>query len=118
MRVEGLVFAGLGSADPSGAARSLKGALGAELESDGDVHRLLFPNGSSVAIVPTDWVEGPSDTLLGFLVDDLDEATDELAANGAAEPDGDVLTGYGYRYRHFRAPDGRRFELLERGQFG
>jgi hypothetical protein len=115
VRVEGLVFAGLGSTDPSGAARFLSGALGATLESDGDVHRLLFPNGSSVALVPSDWVEGPSDTLLGFLVDDLDEATNELAANGA-EPDGDVLTGYGFRYRHFRAPDGRRFELLERGE--
>jgi len=22
--------------------------------------------------------------------------------------------GYGFRYRHFRAPDGRRFELLDR----
>jgi catechol 2,3-dioxygenase-like lactoylglutathione lyase family enzyme len=117
VRVEGLVFAGLGLADPSAAARFLTHALGAELESDGDVHRLLFPNGSSIALVPAEWVEGPSDTLLGFLVDDLDEAADELAANGA-EADGDVLTGYGFRYRHFRAPDGRRFELLERGQAG
>ena len=113
MHVEGLVFAGLGTADPTGTARFLAGALGAQLESDGDAARLLFPNGSTVALVPSGWVEGPSDTLLGFLVDDLDAATEELAATGV-EPDGEPLAGYGFRYRHFRAPDGRRFELLER----
>jgi hypothetical protein len=113
VRVDGLIFAGVTSPDPEGTARSLAGALGAELDSDGDVHRLLFPNGSSVALVPPEWVDGPSDTLLGFLVDDVEDATAGLAANGV-EPDGDLHRGYGFRYRHFRASDGRRFELLDR----
>jgi catechol 2,3-dioxygenase-like lactoylglutathione lyase family enzyme len=113
MRVEGLVFAGLGSADPAATARFLVDALGAEHATDGDVHRLTFANGSSLAVVPRDWVGGPSDTLLGFLVDDLDEATDELARLGI-EPDGEALEGGGLRYRHFRGPEGRRFELIER----
>ena len=113
MKVEGLVFAGVGSAAPGPTARFLADALGAHVEATGDVHRLVFPNGSSVAFVPPDFVEPPSDTLLGFLVDDLEAATAELAEKGI-QPDGELNSGYGFRYRHFRAPDGRRFELLDR----
>ena len=113
MNVEGLVFAGIGSADHAAVAGFLAGALGVEVEEDGDVHRLMFTNGSSLAVVPREYVEPPSDTLLGFLVDDVEAATAELAGRGI-EPDGELLSGYGFRYRHFRAPDGRRFELLDR----
>jgi hypothetical protein len=109
MKVEGIVFAGVGSPDHAAVARFLADALGVELEAGGDVH----PNGSSLALVPPDYVEPPSDTVLGFLVDDVEAATTELAAKGI-EPDGELNTGYGFRYRHFRAPDGRRFELLDR----
>jgi len=113
MSVEGLVFAGVASADPRATARFLADALGVEVEAIGDAHRLVFPNGSSLAFVPPDYVEPPSDTLLGFLVDDVEVVTAELAAKGI-EPDGELNAGYGFRYRHFRAPDGRRFELLDR----
>ena len=114
MKVDGLVFAGVGTADSGGVARFFADVLGVDVDADGDVHRLVFPNGSSLALVPPDYVEPPSDTILGFLVDDVEAATEELSANGL-EPDGDLLSGYGFRYRHFRAPDGRRFELLDRG---
>jgi len=30
------------------------------------------------------------------------------------EPDGELLSGSGFRYWHVRAPDGRSFELLDR----
>ena len=113
MEVEGIVFAGIGSTGHAEVARFLADALDVPLEAEDEVHRLLFPNGSSVALVPPDWVEPPSDTILGFLVADVETATAELAAKGI-EPDGELLTGYGFRYRHFRAPDGRRFELLDR----
>ena len=113
VHVEGLIFAGVASPYHEGVARFLADALGAELEVSGDVQRLHFSNGSSVALVPPDYVEPPSDTLLGFLVDDVEAATAELGAQGI-EPDGELGEGYGFRYRHFRAPDGRRFELLER----
>ena len=113
VRVEGLIFAGVGSADHDAVASFFADALGVEVEVSGNVRRLLFANGSSVAFVPPDHVEPPSDTLLGFLVDDVEAATDELAARGI-EPDGELNAGYGLRYRHFRAPDGRRFELLDR----
>ena len=113
MKVEGLVFAGVGTDDNGGVARFLGDVLGADVETTGDVHRLVFPNGSSLALVPPDYVEPPSDTILGFLVEDLDAAADELAAKGI-EPDGEIASGWGLRYQHFRAPDGRRFELLDR----
>lgn len=113
MQVQGLVFAGLGTADAAGVAGFLATALGVDVEVEGNVHRLLFSNGSSLAVVPQGYVEPPSDTILGFLVDDVVNATAELATRGI-EPDGELLSGYGFRYRHFRAPDGRRFELLDR----
>jgi hypothetical protein len=113
VRVEGLIFAGVGSADHEGVARFLADALGVELETSGDVQRLVFANGSSLALVPPEYVAPPSDTLLGFLVDDVEAATAELATKGI-EPDGELNEGYGFRYRHFSAPDGRRFELLDR----
>lgn len=113
MKVEGLVFAGVASDDHVGAAGFLADLLGVEVEVAGDVQRLVFANGTSVALVPRAYVEPPSDTLLGFLVDDVVAATAELAGKGV-EPDGELNVGYGFRYRHFRAPDGRRFELLDR----
>ena len=111
--VHGLVFAGVGTVDNVGVGRFFADVLGAEVDVDGDVRRLVFPNGTSLALVPLDYVGPPSDTILGFLVDDVEAATFELAERGV-KPDGELLTGYGYRYRHFRAPDGRRFELLDR----
>jgi len=113
MQVDGLVFAGVATADPDGVANFLAAVLGAEVEGAGEVRRLVFPNGSSLALVPPEYVEPPSDTILGFLVDDLEAATAELATNGI-EADGGLSSGHGFRYRHFRAPDGRRFELLDR----
>jgi hypothetical protein len=113
VKVEGLVFAGVGTADNGGVARFLGEVLGVEVETTDDVHRLVFPNGSSLALVPPDYVEPPSDTVLGFLVDDVEAASVELAEKGI-EPDGELVSGWGLRYQHFRAPDGRRFELLDR----
>lgn len=112
MHVEGLVFAAVGIPDNAAVARTLADALGAELEESGEVNRLLFPNGSSVALVPPGWVAPPSDTLLGFLVDDVEAAAVELAEKGV-QPEGELQVGYGFRYRHFLVA-GRRFELLDR----
>jgi catechol 2,3-dioxygenase-like lactoylglutathione lyase family enzyme len=113
VNVEGLVFAGIGTPDPAAAAGFFANVLGVEVEVSGEVHRLSLPDGSSLALVPPEYVLPPSDTILGFLVEDVEAATAELAAKGI-EPDGELETGYGFRYRAFRAPDGRRFELLDR----
>jgi catechol 2,3-dioxygenase-like lactoylglutathione lyase family enzyme len=110
--VQGLIFAGVASSAHADTARFLADVLDVELVTTTDVHRLTFANGSSLAFVPPDFVEGPSDTLLGFLVDDVEAAAAELRGRGA-EIDDEVRSGYGFRYVHFRAPDGRRFELVE-----
>jgi glyoxalase/bleomycin resistance protein/dioxygenase superfamily protein len=113
MNVQGLVFAGVATADNAGLAQYFADLLGVEAEAEGEVRRLVFPDGTSLALVPPDYVEPPSDTILGFLVDDVEAATSELAERGI-DADGDLRVGHGFRYRHFRAPDGRVFELLDR----
>jgi catechol 2,3-dioxygenase-like lactoylglutathione lyase family enzyme len=113
VRIEGLVFAGIATADLAAMASFFRDVLGADAVEQDGWHRVAFPNGSSLALVPPDWVSPPSDTNLGFLVDDVEAATRELAARGL-DPDGELITGEGLRYRHFRAPDGRVFELIER----
>ncbi|HVM68707.1 MAG TPA: VOC family protein [Gaiellaceae bacterium] len=113
MEVQGLVFAGVASADAAALAAFFADVLGAERVEEDGWSRVVFPNGTSLALVPEGWVPPPSDTNLGFLVADLDAATRELAGRGCP-PEGDVGEAGGLRYRHFRAPDGRRFELVER----
>jgi len=113
VRIEGLVFAGIASGDPPALAAFFRDVLGTECREEDGYHRVLFPNGSSLALVPHDWVAPPSDTNLGFLVDDVEAATAELAARGVAAA-GDLTTSGELRYRHFRAPDGRVFELIDR----
>jgi catechol 2,3-dioxygenase-like lactoylglutathione lyase family enzyme len=113
VRIEGLVFAGVASSDAPALAAFFRDVLGARCVAGDGYHRVEFPNGSSLALVPPDWVAPPSDTNLGFLVEDVEVATAELAAAGVAA-DGELTTADGLRYRHFRAPDGRVFELIDR----
>ena len=113
MRIEGLVFAGLATADPGAMTQFFGETLGAETVAEDGFTRVLFPNGSSLALVPPGWIAPPSDTNLGFLVDDVVAATTELAARGV-ERDGGLTEAGGLRYQHFRAPDGRVFELIDR----
>ena len=113
MRIEGLVFAEIASPDPAGLVNFFAEELGLERVDDDGYSRFVFPNGSSIAVVPPDWVAPPSDTNLGLLVDDLEVATAELSTRGI-EPEGELHENAEYRYRHFRASDGRVFELLDR----
>ena len=113
MRIEGLAFAGIATADPAALAAFFRDVLEADTSEQDGWHRVAFADGTSLALVPPDWVAPPSDTNLGFLVDDVEAATAELAARGLA-PDGALTTSGPLRYRHFRAPDGRVFELLDR----
>lgn len=112
MRIEGLVFAGIATPDAAGMASFFGEQLGGETVAEDGYTRIVFPNGSSLALVPPDWVSSPSDTNLGFLVDDVVAATAELAARGV-ELDGGLTEAKGVRYQHFRAPDGRVFELID-----
>ena len=69
-----------------------------------------LPDGSSFAVQPPEDLE-PAERTVGFLVADLDTAVAELHAAGVAT-DAVTQTG-GRRYVHFRAPDGRLYELVQ-----
>ena len=113
VRIEGLVFAGIASSDAAGLAGFFADVLGMEHVEEEGYARFVFSNGTSIAVVPPDWIAPPSDTNLGFLVDDVEAATAELRARGI-EPEGALQANDGHRYQHFRAADGRVFELLDR----
>jgi hypothetical protein len=94
-------------------AAFFRDVLDADASDEDGWHRVAFPDDTSLALVPPDWVAPPSDTNLGFLVDDVEAATAELAARDV-QPVGELTTSGELRYRHFRAPDGRVFELIDR----
>jgi len=70
-----------------------------------------LPSGDVFAIGPLHEGNGVAERTVGFLLDDLDAAVAELHAAGV-ETDG-ISENDRYRYTHFRAPDGRLYELVE-----
>jgi glyoxylase I family protein len=70
-----------------------------------------LPSGDVFAVASLHDEDGKEERTVGFLVDDLDSAVDELHAAGF-ETDG-ISDNDRYRYTHFRAPDGRLYELVE-----
>ena len=113
MRVEGIVFAGIESPRAVELAAFFADVLGLPLEEEGDVRTLRLPGGDVLALIPPRFLGPPSDTVLGFLVDDLDVALAALDERGV-ERHGPLLQSDEYRWQHFLAPDGRSFSLLER----
>lgn len=76
--------------------------VGAELFAAG--------NGDVLGVAPPE-DEGAAERTVGLLVDDLDGAVAELHAAGV-ETDG-IAVNARWRYTHFRAPDGKLYELVE-----
>ena len=70
-----------------------------------------LPDGSSFAVASSGGM-GTTHRTIGFLVDDVGPAADELRAAGIVTDD-EVSTNARYRYLHFRAPDGLVYELVE-----
>ena len=69
-----------------------------------------LPDGSRFAVQATEELD-PAERTVGFLVDDVAAAAAELAASGV--PVGEVASSGLQRYAHFRAPDGRLYELVQ-----
>ncbi|HSC90873.1 MAG TPA: hypothetical protein VLB86_04380 [Gaiellaceae bacterium] len=111
MKLLGLVFAGSATDRRPELARFCEGVLGlvpAPVPGvDADVFSL--PDGSRFAVAGPREL-GETSRTIGFLVVDLDEAVAELQAAGVEvdEPAANEL----YRYAHFRAPDGKLYELV------
>src|SRR3954453_3929479 len=69
-----------------------------------------LPDGSLFAVADPRGM-GDTSRSLGFLVDDLDAAAAELRRAGV-EP-GEPVQNARHRYLHFRAPDGKLYELVQ-----
>jgi len=67
-------------------------------------------NGDVLGVAPPE-DEGAAERTIGLLVDDLDGAVAELHTAGV-ETDG-IAENARWRYTHFRAPDGKLYELVE-----
>jgi hypothetical protein len=112
VRIRGLVFAGIESDAPVELVAFLSDVLGLDGTEEDGVSWFELEGGSTLAVVPRERLQRPSDVVLGLLVDDLDEATSELEAGGVtfeAPGENEQL-----RWRAFRAPGGHFLELLER----
>jgi catechol 2,3-dioxygenase-like lactoylglutathione lyase family enzyme len=112
VRILGLVFAGSATDHRPEMTRFLRETLGLETIEVAGVEADLFalPDGSRFAVADPRGM-GDTSRSLGFLVDGLDGAVAELRAAGIEvdEPTGNA----DQRYVHFRAPDGKLYELVE-----
>jgi catechol 2,3-dioxygenase-like lactoylglutathione lyase family enzyme len=113
MEILGLVFAGTATDRREEMVRFLNETLGLPTVTVGGVEADLFalPDGSSFAVADPRGM-GETCRSIGFEVADLEGAVAELRAAGI-EAD-EVAENDRERYVHFRAPDGKLYELLER----
>jgi catechol 2,3-dioxygenase-like lactoylglutathione lyase family enzyme len=113
MKVRGIGF--VGSHTPANAemSRFLQSVLGLQPITIDGVGAELFAagNGDVFAVARPPEEDGAAERTIGFLVDDLDAAIAELSAVGV-ETDG-ISENARWRYTHFRAPDGKLYELVE-----
>ena len=75
---------------------------------DADVFEL--PDGSQFAVADADGMG--AERTIGFEVEDVNDAVEELRAAGI-ETDDEISINERWRYVHFRAPDGQLYELVE-----
>jgi len=112
VRINGLAFLGTRTVARDTMTRFVQDVLGlapTDLPGiDADVFEL--PDGSMFAIAPTD--DPTSERTVGFLVEDLDAACAELRSADVVVDDS-IATNERFRYVHFRAPDGKLYELVE-----
>ena len=112
LRILGLVFAGTATDRRSEMVRFATETLGLERVQIGGAEADMFalPDGSYFAIAEPRSM-GDTSRSVGFLVADLDEAVAELRKAGVEV--GEPAENDRHRYVHFRAPDGKLYELVE-----
>ena len=112
VEILGLVFAGSATGRRPEMARFVADVLGLAPAPAGGVSADMFalPDGAFFAVAgPREM--GETSRTIGFLVADLDTAVAELGAAGI-EVD-EPAANDRHRYVHFRAPDGKLYELVE-----
>jgi catechol 2,3-dioxygenase-like lactoylglutathione lyase family enzyme len=112
VRILGLTFAGSATDRRPEMSRFATEVLGLEpLTSTGvDADMFALPDGSRFAVADPRAM-GDTSRSIGFLVDTLADAVDELRAAGIEV--GEPAENDTHRYAHFRAPDGKLYELVE-----
>jgi catechol 2,3-dioxygenase-like lactoylglutathione lyase family enzyme len=113
MEVLRLIIGGTATGEREAMARFADEVLGLERSHVGGVSADMFtlPDGAFFAVAgPREM--GDTSRTIGFLVADLASAVEELRAAGA-EVDDEVGENDRFRYVHFRAPDGKLYELVE-----
>jgi glyoxylase I family protein len=113
MRVEGIVFAGSATSARSEMSTFVRDVLGLTPNTVAGIEADLFdlPDGSSFVVASVEGI-GATERALGFLVDDIVLAADELRAAGI-RVDTEISTNARHRYIHLWAPDGQVYELVE-----
>jgi len=112
VRILGFVFAGSATDRRVEMVRFVAETLGLErVRVDGaEADMFALPDGSLFAVADPRGM-GDTSRSVGFLVADLDEAVAELREAGVEV--GEPAENDRHRYVHFRAPDGKLYELLE-----
>ena len=112
MRVIGLVFAGSATKHREELVRFASEILGLNQVAveNADADMFALPDGSLFAVSGPRGM-GDTSRSIGFLVADLDEAIADLRRAGV-EVD-EPAANDRHRYVHFRAPDGKLYELVE-----
>jgi glyoxylase I family protein len=111
VRILGLLFAGTATDRRPEMTRFAADVLGLEpvLVGGAEADRFALADGSYFAVADPRGM-GDTSRSVGFLVEDLDGAVAELRSAGVevAEP----AENERQRYVHFRAPDGKLYELV------
>jgi catechol 2,3-dioxygenase-like lactoylglutathione lyase family enzyme len=112
LRILGLIFAGSATDRRAEMVRFATETLGLDQVEIGGVEADMFalPDGSLFAVADPRSM-GDTSRSIGFLVADLDEAVAELRTAGVEV--GEPGENDRHRYVHFRAPDGKLYELVE-----
>ena len=113
MLIKGIAFAGVSTGARSEMSRFLADVLQLSRDDIDDIEADVFalPDGSTFAVASPGGM-GDTQRSVGFLVDDVALAADELRDAGIPT-DPDIATNGRLRYLHFRAPDGHLYELIE-----
>ena len=112
MEIRGIGFVGSRTPAHEEMSRFLQDVLGLTPVTVDGVGAAFFAAGNGDVVAVARANEGDaSERTIGLLVDDLDGAVAELHAAGV-ETDG-IAENARWRYTHFRAPDGKLYELVE-----
>ncbi len=112
MKIRGIGFVGSHTHAHEEMSGFLQDVLGlAPVTVDGAGAKLFAAANGDVLAVACPDEDDAAERTIGLLVDDLESAVAELHAAGV-QTDG-IAENARWRYTHFRAPDGKLYELVE-----